>query len=582
MRSVTPTANNVYKYKGGRMSIPEGTEVIADYCFCNCTDLTAIKIPDSVKHIGRCAFMGCTNLKEVLFPKNCVGIDDNAFCQCRNLEKITLRAPLLDLGEHAFAGCAKLSKETIGKFVVDAGFSISDTVGIPASAFNGCVVNPAKYVVKELSEERIAEYEYRLPEPDAIPLVENTSRKESKEPQYLINELRSIMQKCGETRLEDDDVLRKAGEIAESLPSEIKAERMGRSDLVLAIMFADLYYECYPQIRQGLMIDKLRSIMQENGKTELGDDDVLKEAKKIADWVPAERKLGGSELDVAVDHARFYYKDPYAEQKYMIDSLRDTMRGYGKTELEDEDVLREAAMIVECVPTDWISDFWDASDLVLANEFADWYYTNPRGRQGLKAVADKISLEKKPPIDEKNTEQTLKVVYAEVKDIPEIFFGENKSFRGRSDIRLVIPFNVYLEFCTKQLGEDDCLATKTRKIKEFIRDEDFAELRKCYYKDMAVTIVREFQYAYCNDKKAQVTVIHHEFGETTHFFTKEDIGKDIQRYEEVANEFLTRHTAKTGSHLPLNIKPHDKFMWEYTILLAWYGMSLGSVWDIKF
>jgi hypothetical protein len=153
-RQIIPPSAKVYKYDGDynaiQVTIPDGTEVIADYCFCGCTEFTAVKIPDSVYHIGRCAFMSCTKLKEVVLPRNRVRIEDNAFCQCKNLEDITIRASLIWLGEHAFAGCGNLTKETIAKLVIDAGLASIEMPYIPASAFNGCAVNPSKCAVIDL------------------------------------------------------------------------------------------------------------------------------------------------------------------------------------------------------------------------------------------------------------------------------------------------------------------------------------------------------------------------------------------------------------------------------------------------
>jgi len=94
---------NVVKY-----SILDGTEIICDNAFENCTELINIHIPESVKSIGSCAFSDCINLQSVFLPDGITSIDWYSFSGCASLESICLPNGLKSLQGNAFAGCISL------------------------------------------------------------------------------------------------------------------------------------------------------------------------------------------------------------------------------------------------------------------------------------------------------------------------------------------------------------------------------------------------------------------------------------------------------------------------------------------
>lgn len=73
------------------VAIPEGTERIENYWFCD-SGIESASLPASVRKIGSGAFCGCKNLKKVVFDEGCrlETIGDSAFCCCVNLTKISL------------------------------------------------------------------------------------------------------------------------------------------------------------------------------------------------------------------------------------------------------------------------------------------------------------------------------------------------------------------------------------------------------------------------------------------------------------------------------------------------------------
>ena len=80
----------LYSYKGtrpnGAININEGTLVIADKAFENCTGLTSVTIPNSVTSIG-----------------------DNAFYKCKGLTSITIGNSVTSIGNYAFSDCSGLT-----------------------------------------------------------------------------------------------------------------------------------------------------------------------------------------------------------------------------------------------------------------------------------------------------------------------------------------------------------------------------------------------------------------------------------------------------------------------------------------
>ena len=66
-------------------NIKEGTRIIGDGAFSDCTSLTSITIPESVTSIGRLAFSYCSSLTSVTSPDGVTSIGYNAFLNCTSL-----------------------------------------------------------------------------------------------------------------------------------------------------------------------------------------------------------------------------------------------------------------------------------------------------------------------------------------------------------------------------------------------------------------------------------------------------------------------------------------------------------------
>ena len=107
------------------VTIPEGTETIANYAFRN-SNITSIQIPESVTLIGSYAFSACTNLSEVSIPESVAKIDTYAFSGCTSLTDVTLNEGLTQLQGYVFSGCTALEEITMPvslSYVGDHAFS---------------------------------------------------------------------------------------------------------------------------------------------------------------------------------------------------------------------------------------------------------------------------------------------------------------------------------------------------------------------------------------------------------------------------------------------------------------------------
>ena len=147
--------------------IKDGTRIIADDVFDDCTQITRVEIPDSVKCIEynpfyRCeslknvkataeilrrvirnateeieitggeipswAFRGQSNLRSVKINDGITEIGERAFDNCTGLTSITIPDSVTSIGNSAFSGCTGLTSITIPDGITSIGYS----------AFSGC------------------------------------------------------------------------------------------------------------------------------------------------------------------------------------------------------------------------------------------------------------------------------------------------------------------------------------------------------------------------------------------------------------------------------------------------------------
>ena len=72
-----------------KINIPNSVNVIGDYAFASCGELSTIMIPASVKSIGMGAFTNCSNVTSITIPNSVTYIGESAFGSCGSLTLIT-------------------------------------------------------------------------------------------------------------------------------------------------------------------------------------------------------------------------------------------------------------------------------------------------------------------------------------------------------------------------------------------------------------------------------------------------------------------------------------------------------------
>ena len=103
-----PIVSNSYQNGVGEL-ISIGKDIIPEYLFRNCDNLTSVTIPDSVTTIGDYAFSSCGSLTSVTIGDRVTTIGNSAFAACGNLRSVTIPDSVTTIGNSAFYNCASLT-----------------------------------------------------------------------------------------------------------------------------------------------------------------------------------------------------------------------------------------------------------------------------------------------------------------------------------------------------------------------------------------------------------------------------------------------------------------------------------------
>lgn len=97
--------------------IEQGTEIIGQSAFKDCSNLTTIKIPNTVREIGSACFFGCTSLKNVTLSNNMTNIPGYMFYHCSSLTNISIPEGTKIMYQESFCACNSLENIYIPKSV---------------------------------------------------------------------------------------------------------------------------------------------------------------------------------------------------------------------------------------------------------------------------------------------------------------------------------------------------------------------------------------------------------------------------------------------------------------------------------
>lgn len=88
-----------------KITINGKCDVIGDWCFANCSNLTEMNIPETVVEIGASVFAGCSNLTKINIPETVTKIGKAAFDCCTSLTEIYIPETVTEMGNGVFSGC---------------------------------------------------------------------------------------------------------------------------------------------------------------------------------------------------------------------------------------------------------------------------------------------------------------------------------------------------------------------------------------------------------------------------------------------------------------------------------------------
>ena len=108
--------------------IPDGTTVIGNRAFYECSNLETVELPNTITSINTEAFYDCKSLVNIIFPNKLNTIGSNAFKSCILLSKIYLPNTIYEITDGAFYNCCNC--------IIDIPYGCSPTIG--DNAFYNC------------------------------------------------------------------------------------------------------------------------------------------------------------------------------------------------------------------------------------------------------------------------------------------------------------------------------------------------------------------------------------------------------------------------------------------------------------
>lgn len=90
------------------LTIDNGVEIIAPWCFDGTRSLIAISLPDTLTTIEECAFVRCSALSDITIPSAVKTVGRVAFSDCTSLHTVIFKGKPTTIVENAFTNCPSL------------------------------------------------------------------------------------------------------------------------------------------------------------------------------------------------------------------------------------------------------------------------------------------------------------------------------------------------------------------------------------------------------------------------------------------------------------------------------------------
>lgn len=102
------TLSKLLDKSASSITVPDGTQMVGNYAFADCFQLSSLVLPNSIYKIGSRVITGCQKLKSLTVPQGVVTISDYAFIGS-SLTEISIHDAVRSIGKYAFENCSGLT-----------------------------------------------------------------------------------------------------------------------------------------------------------------------------------------------------------------------------------------------------------------------------------------------------------------------------------------------------------------------------------------------------------------------------------------------------------------------------------------
>ena len=140
------------RYSVKHVTIPDGVDMISNYAFRGCEQLTTISIPNTVTWIGYNAFSECKSLVSISIPNSVTNLGEFAFFGCSSLESVSIGSGVKTLQQKMFYSCSSLESVVLGSTVQTIGDEVfADCSSLTSITLPSSVTSIGRYAFQDCS-----------------------------------------------------------------------------------------------------------------------------------------------------------------------------------------------------------------------------------------------------------------------------------------------------------------------------------------------------------------------------------------------------------------------------------------------